>query len=115
MFSRLGNTAESILTDAIQRTARRLAVPGSVRRTPPQLLPDACPVVPARLATHRIRDPLSVLAVITQSTDTAWLRTSEPDLTRLDVLRELALRISPSDLPALPPRRCPGPSKFVIL
>ncbi len=73
-------SAEQTLRALIRSAAARLRVPVSGRTL---LVSGACPVVPNRMAAATILDPLSAMAVITQSTNEVWLRDREPRLGRI--------------------------------
>lgn len=65
-------------------------------------LPEGCAVIKS-LPSHEIRwpDPLAALAVLTKSTDTVWLRTKTPTLSKLAGARCISLLIPPGFTDAL--------------
>lgn len=76
--------AEETLMALIRSAAAGLRVPIAGKEL---LVPGACPVVPSGLAGVTIHDPLSAMAVITQSTNRVWLRDREPRLHRITCSR----------------------------
>ncbi len=80
-----GESAEQTVIAWIRHRAARLSVRVGGRKL---LLPGACPVVSSQGVRAEIHDPLSALAVITQSEHGVWLRDREPRLRRIAAIRK---------------------------
>ena len=76
---------ENVLFDLIEKRAKEL------------VLPDACVVIPTKVDRPcPWPDPLSILAVITKSSASIWLRSKTPRLSVLRKTRATSLLVPPS-------------------